>query len=205
MEITKNIYIDNNDNTLHISIGLTNISNSLTQEDLGFQTIYVYNNKSFVDGNPIYIKNLEEQGYPQEYNITLTDNDLAIMDQVLNQSCYYPDILSDLLIIVVSMHYSDSYTNNHSCRETPSAFTFAVYNPCRLYNGLLPSINELEQNCNQIPMNFINGLLRKKAIDACIEAGHFEQACKYWCKFYQHGATTFSSASTNSGGCGCHG
>lgn len=86
----------------------------------------------------------------------------------------------------------------------PSIVTYAVYNPCHLYNELLPSINELESNCNQLPMNFINGMLKKKAIDACIGAGHFGQACKYWCKFYQHGAVTFSSASTG-GGCGCHG
>lgn len=206
MEITKNIYIDNNDSTLHISIELTDIPELQYSENIGFKSIYIYNNKSFIDGNPIYIKTFEgEEEYIQEYNMTITDNDLAIMDQVLNQSCYYPDILSDLFIIVVSMNYNDEYINNHSCRETPSSFTFAVYNPCRLYNGLLPSIGELEQDCTQIPMNFVNGLLRKKAIDACIEAGHFEQACKYWCKFYQHGAATFSSASTNSGGCGCHG
>ena len=204
MEITKNIYIDNSDSTLHISIELTDIPEQYS-EDVWLKALYIYNNKSFVDGNPICIKNLTLQGHIQEYSDTFTDSALAITDQALNQSCYYPDILSDLFIIVVSIDYNNQYTSSHSCIETPSSFTFAVYNPCRLYNGLLPSINELEQDCTQIPMNFVNGLLRKKAIDACIEARHFEQACKYWCKFYQHGAATFSSASTNSGGCGCHG
>ena len=81
MEITKNIYIDNNDSTLHISVKLTDIPELQSSEDIGFKSIYIYNNKSFIDGNPIYIKTFAgEEEYIQEYNRTLTDNDLTIMD-----------------------------------------------------------------------------------------------------------------------------
>lgn len=202
MEITKNIYIDNQ-RQLHVYVDITEGNSDSVDNGIYITSAQIYNNKSYIDGNPIY--NIHVDSNSHKIDEIITDSNIAVMDQVLNESCYPTDLHKSLLIIVLSLEYSVEYQSSHTCAQTPNVLTFAVYYPCTLYTGLLPSINELEQDCTQIPMNFVNGLLRKKAIDACIEAGHFEQACKYWCKFYQHGAATFSSASTNSGGCGCHG
>ena len=197
MEITKNIYIE--DGELHINV---TIEGQGATPDIYFTNMTIYNNKSFIDGNPIYLKTYSNN--ETSINEVLTESNLNAINQVRYDSCYPSNVNTGLFIIVFTLDYSPAYQLSHSCSEMPSILTFAVYNPCNLYAGLLPSINELEGDCNALPMNFINGILRKKAIDACINAGHFEQACKYWCKFYQHGAATYSSASTG-GGCGCHG
>jgi hypothetical protein len=58
MDITKDIYINTNDNTLHINIELTDFPETFSDssEEAGFKALHVYNNKSFIDGNPIYVK-----------------------------------------------------------------------------------------------------------------------------------------------------
>ena len=197
MEITKNIYIDSNRNLhLKVLIGQEESSNNIR-----ITGIQVYNHKSYIDGNPIY--QIENQ-WGNYYDDIITESNITAMDQVLNNSCYAVDLHNSLIIIVVSVEYSPEYLASHSCCDAPGFFTFATYYPCTIYNRILPTVRELEQECNAVPMNFIDGLLKKKAIDVCIEAGHFEQACKYWCKFYTHGRSTMGSSSSG-GGCGCHG
>lgn len=202
MEITKNIYIKNNRLYINASLEGSIVSSN---EQYGFQSVMIYTSKSYIDGSPVYQHVWDENIYQHSYQAILTESDLNVMNKVLNGACYSVDISKELFIIVFSMKYNTEYVASHTCQDTPSTYTFAVYDKCNLYNGLLPSINELEDNCNVLPMNFVNGILKKKAIDACIEAGYYEQASKYWCKFYLHGAATFNSASSNSGGCGCHG
>ena len=197
MDITKNIYIDSNRN-LHLDVA---IGQEEEANDINITSIQIYNHKSFIDGNPIYsIQDIHGNHYSQ----IITESNINAMDQVLNNSCYSQNLHNSLIIVVVSVEYNVEYQASHSCCEAPGFFTFATYYPCAVYNKILPSIRELEQEC-AVPMNFIDGLLKKKAIDVCIESGHYEQACKYWCKFYTHCSGTMGSISSNRGGCGCHG
>lgn len=192
MEVTKNIYIDNSRNLqLEVTIG--------QQGQVESMQIDIYNHKSFIDGNPIF--HTDVQG--NHYAGTITESNINAMDQVWNNSCYAVDLHHSLIIVVVTAHYSTEYLAQQSCCDS-GLFTFATYYPCTIYNRILPTIRELEQECNAVPMNFIDGLLKKKAIDVCIESGHYEQACKYWCKFYTHGGSTMGSSGSR-GGCGCHG
>ena len=192
MEITKNIYIDNSRN-LHLEV-------TIGQEgQVESMQIDIYNHKSFIDGNPIFHTEVEGNHYED----TITESNINAMDQVLNNSCYSVDLHHSLIIVVVTAQYSTEYLAQQSCCDS-GLFTFATYYPCTIYGNIIPSIGELEQDC-AVPKNFIDGLLKKKAIDLCIESGHYEQACKYWCKFYTHGGSTMRSYSSSRGGCGCHG
>lgn len=194
MEVTKNIYIDNSRNLqLEVTIG--------QEGQVETMQIDIYNHKSFIDGNPIFqIKNIEGNHYAD----TITESNINAMDQVLNNSCYAVDLHHSLIVVVVTAQYSVEYLAQQSCCDS-GLFTFATYYPCTVYSNIIPSIGELEQEC-AVPKNFIDGLLKKKAIDLCIESGHYEQACKYWCKFYTRGISTMGSHSSSSrGGCGCHG
>ena len=196
MEITKNIYIDS-DRKLHLSVRIGQEGST----DATITQIDIYNHKSFIDGNSIYrIENIQGNSYTE----VITESNINARDQVLNSSCYATDLHHSLIIIVVSVDYDNNYAASHSCYEIPGIFTFAIYYPCAIYNRIFPTVRELEQECNAVPMNFVDGLLKKKAIDVCIEAGHYEQACKYWCKFYTHGGSTMGSSSSR-GGCSCHG
>lgn len=201
MNITKNIYIDS-ERKLHVYVNITEGTDDQIDNGIYITSAQIYNNKSYIDGNHIYSIHVENNSH--KIDEVITDSNIAVMDQVLNESCYPTDLHKNLLVIVLSLEYSDAYQNSHTCAQTPNVLTFAVYYPCAVYNKIIPSIRELEQEC-AIPMNFIDGLLKKKAIDVCIESGHYEQACKYWCKFYAHCVGTIGSISSSRGGCGCHG
>ena len=192
MEVTKNIYIDNSRN-LHLEVTVGQ------QGQVESMQIDIYNHKSFIDGNPIFRTNVNSN----QYSDTITESNINAMDQVLNNSCYAVDLHHSLIIVVVTAQYSRDYLLQQSCCDS-GLFTFATHYPCTIYSNIIPSIGELEQEC-AVPKNFIDGLLKKKAIDLCIESGHYEQACKYWCKFYTHGGSTMGSYSSSRGGCGCHG
>lgn len=192
MEVTKNIYIDNSRNLqLEVTIG--------QPEQVDSMRINIYNYKSFIDDKPIFSINVQGN----HYEGTITESNINAMNSVLNDSYYTVDLHHSLIIVVVTVEYNPYYSAQQPCCDS-GVFTFATYYPCTIYNKILPTVRELEQECNAVPMNFIDGLLKKKAIDVCIEAGHFEQACKYWCKFYTQGGSTIGSSSSG-GGCGCHG
>lgn len=66
------------------------------------------------------------------------------------------------------------------------------------YNMFMKHIKEVEKNC-QVPQGLIDIILRFKALDTSVDAGHYIQAIKYFNKWFKTDYT--SNITTN---CGCH-
>lgn len=73
-----------------------------------------------------------------------------------------------------------------------------VFNLYPIYAKIMGYIRELDHNC-VIPKNFIDMLLKFKALEISIKTGHYTQAIKYWNKFFKDKC---KSTPIN---CGCHG
>jgi len=211
MKTIDNTYIDK-DRNLHIDIELGNEGDGIIVESL-----FVYSNKSFLDnGYWVFSHEFGENERGRKVVLQYSEGELNTF-HMTDQSGLYPysiDLHNNLVIIQVQIEYTTEYHASHTCSQAPDSLTFAVYYPCKVYNGILPSLKELEDDCN-IPVNLINGLLRKKAIDTCIRSGHFDQACRYWEKFYNKCTGSFQaipnvqSTTTQTqkgrGGCNCNG
>lgn len=68
-----------------------------------------------------------------------------------------------------------------------------------IYQATMLYMNEVLVDCN-ISKNFVDHILKFKALDTCITMGQYTQAIKYWKKFYLNLPT--SSITSN---CGCNG
>lgn len=67
------------------------------------------------------------------------------------------------------------------------------------YRSMVNCMKEVENDC-EIPRNFINSILRFKALDLCIKTGHYTQAIKYWNKFFKRVKTRTANSE-----CRCYG
>ncbi len=67
------------------------------------------------------------------------------------------------------------------------------------YNSMLSYIREVEKNCT-IPKEFIDTILRFKAIEIGIKTGNYPLVIKYWKKYFSKIKNT--SVTKN---CGCYG
>lgn len=74
-----------------------------------------------------------------------------------------------------------------------------VANLYPFYRSMVNYMKEVEDEC-EIPKNFIDALLRFKALELSIRTGHYAQAVKYWNKFFRG----VKSKPINTG-CRCHG
>lgn len=67
------------------------------------------------------------------------------------------------------------------------------------YRSIVGTLKEVENNC-EIPKNFINSLLRFKALEISLKTGNYIQAIKYWNKFFVGIKNNFIDTH-----CKCHG
>lgn len=74
-----------------------------------------------------------------------------------------------------------------------------VANLYPFYRTMVNYMKEVEDEC-EIPKNFIDVLLRFKALELSIRTGHYAQAIKYWNKFFKG-----VKSKTINTGCRCHG
>ena len=87
------------------------------------------------------------------------------------------------------------------CGLDNSKIMGTVFNLQGIYNGMMSYIRQLENNC-VIPKNFIDAILKYKALEVAIRTGNYPLVIQYWNKFYQN--KTCSSV-TNIKPCGCYG
>lgn len=74
-----------------------------------------------------------------------------------------------------------------------------VVNLYNLYTTLMSGVKELSDSCS-VPTGFIDTFLRQYVIDACIKAGNYPLAIKYWNEFFLNKKKVYTSKS-----CGCNG
>lgn len=74
-----------------------------------------------------------------------------------------------------------------------------VANLYPFYRAMVNYMKEVEDEC-EIPKNFIDALLRFKALELSIRTGHYAQAIKYWNKLFME-----VKSKTINTRCRCHG
>lgn len=74
-----------------------------------------------------------------------------------------------------------------------------VANLYPFYRSMVSSMREIEDEC-EIPKNFIDSLLKFKALELSIRTGYYTQAIKYWNKFFKG-----VKGKVINTGCRCHG
>ena len=182
------------DRELKIDVDLSE-ENSTTR-NVWVTNIEIFNTHSYLDGVSVYQKRFRDYNTPGDTNpeftnpFVIAELNMNTFDSITNEgNCHSTDIFNDIMIVNVSFGYSVSYqANSTCCSQTPSVSTIALYNSCTVYSYAINAISEC--NCkdmceDNLPYGFMYALLKKKAIDACLECGHYDQACRYYIKFFR--------------------
>ena len=81
---------------------------------------------------------------------------------------------TDLFIAAVRLDTDMAYAVNNDCLASQIIY-HAIYYPCNIYNRILSHIKEIENPCNDLQTSgLVDELLKKKAIDLCVESGNLE-------------------------------
>lgn len=226
MNLDDNIKLSiGKDRTMTLSVDLSEYNTDV--QTMKVSAITIYNTRSYLDNIPVMEITEDSVVWTQDiedaskFELTLSEQNLNQYDAINNgDSCHNTDMLNDIIIVQLTFDYNASFVQNHPCCDTTSTAEIAGYYPCPIYSRAINSIGNSFDKCSceeSLPYGFVNELLKKKAIDACISAGHYNRACWYYSKFYKidncncscnggqkSGSNTFSSKSTKSN-CGCHG
>lgn len=104
--------------------------------------------------------------------------------------------LKDLLFVYVRV--KGTPTPNTPCDMDNITTLGTVVNMYPFYQQAINYIGELASNCN-IPQNFIDFILRTKALELSLKTGNYPDAIKFFNKFFNGKDTTV----IRKGGCGC--
>lgn len=106
------------------------------------------------------------------------------------------DLYSDILFVYVIA--TGTPAADTPCGFDNSKIMGTVVNLQGIYNNMLSYIRQVENNCS-IPKEFIDSILRFKAIEVGIKTGNYPLVIKYWKKFFSRKKNI--SVTTN---CGCY-
>ena len=122
---------------------------------------------------------------PKRIRLELDSKDLGV---VINDTLFF------VYVIVKGTPSPDT-----PCGMDNTTTLGVVCNLYPIYQSMIGYIKEVNNEC-EIPKNFIDALLRFKALELSIRTGHYAQAIKYWDKFFRG----VKSKNINTG-CRCHG
>lgn len=113
---------------------------------------------------------------------------------IYKNKLFIPDVKKDLLIITPQIMGLETIPSNSPCGIDIINST-AVYNKTILDNIGIKYINELNNSCN-VPVGFIDFILKQKALDLSISTNNLNNAIKYWDNIINNNTIT---------NCGCNG
>jgi hypothetical protein len=160
--------------------------------DVTLDTIIIDNQNTYIDNgpssNPILSINIKEY-----YTKVLTESSCEYA-QVYSESqeykCYIKDSKNIRLLINLE-DYNIKSTDilfvyvisegTPTCEIVKPYILGTVVNLYYIYTNAMNYIRETECNCS-IPKNFIDFILRLKALELCIKTGNYIKAIKYWNK-----------------------
>lgn len=108
------------------------------------------------------------------------------------------DPCNDMLFVYVIA--SGTPSSDTPCGFDNSKIMRTVINLKGIYDCMLSYIRQIEHDCI-IPKDFIDSILRFKALEVAIRTGNYPLAIKYWKRFYQDNLKS-TQLTTN---CGCYG
>lgn len=116
----------------------------------------------------------------------------------LTQSDFPDNFKMDIDLFFVYMLSGGYPEPNTPCGMDKAWSAGAVANLQRIYNKGISYIKELSNSC-EIPTGFADFILKYKAFVLSIRACDFQQAIKFWRKFFSKDNKMITK------GCGCHG
>ncbi len=162
-------------------------------KDVYLDSIHIDTQQTFIEtgpsNNPIYsyiVPDNEQFIYTQDYGcrvVTEQEEDILVNELGTKHIRQFIDID----FIGNNLFFVWVVTKGNSTEDTPcgmkDAITLGVaYNKLPAYNAAMKYINSIE-GCN-IPREFMDFIFRKKAFETCLEVGNYNQAIKYWNKFF---------------------
>lgn len=160
---------------------------------------------------PIYIKILNDTDYNKIYSVPdckcnpiITEDSECFTEKKLvkhlrlsiDQSELGVSLSNTMLFVyVIAKGYPSP---NTPCGYDNSKVMRVVANLYPYYQNMMKGIKELNNKC-VVPKQFIDNILRLKAIELSIKTGNYLQAIKYWKEFFN------SSNTITPKPCGCYG
>ena len=113
-------------------------------------------------------------------------------------SLYGIDPYKDMLFVYVIA--SGTPSADTPCGLDNSKIIGTVVNLKYMYDNMLCYIRQIENEC-EIPKNFIDSILKYKALELSIRTGNYPLAIKYWNKYLSNSNPNISTIKT----CNCYG
>lgn len=159
-------------------------------DDVTLDTIIVDNQDTYVDNGPSSNPMLSID-VKEHYTKVLTETDCEytpIYSESQEYECYVKDGKS-IRVLVRLDDYNIKSTDilfvyvmsngTPSCEVDKSYILGTVVNLYTIYSKAMNYIRGIECDCS-IPKNFIDFILRLKALELCIKTGNYTKAIKYW-------------------------
>ena len=113
-------------------------------------------------------------------------------------SLYGIDPYKDMLFVYVIA--SGTPSADTPCGLDNSKIMGTVVNLKYIYDNMLCYIRQIENEC-EVPKNFIDSILKYKALELSIRTGNYPLAIKYWNKYLSNSNPNISTIKT----CNCYG
>lgn len=175
-------------------------------KDVSIASVVVDNQDTFIlegpSNNPIYIKDFEVEAeekdvYTFEGQVH-NENEATVHTEIMpsrvshirlalsEQDCNNINFKDSMLFIYVIT--SGEPTSPY---EEKTQIMGTLINLEYVYKQALLNLRQVENDCC-IPKNFIDFMLRYKALELCVQTGNYVQAIKYWKKFFINKKVTFN-------------
>lgn len=160
----------------------------------------IYIDAIIIDTQDTFISNGPSSNPIYYYEIPKSNNPEIVGQKEVRLELDYMDLGVDInktlfFVYIIAKGTPAANTPCNMDNATTLGVTANLYN---YYNYMLQSMKEIENDC-VIPKNFIDSILRFKALELSIKTGHYPQAIKYWNKFF----INLENKVTNI--CSCHG
>lgn len=177
-------------------------------KDVEIDSIVIDSQDTYVDNgpsqNPVYIKEFTVE---DDLSVSIPCCDCDACEEGRRLTRHIKILLSDrdlnvslnntiLFVYVIAKGYPSPDT---PCGYDNSKTMGVVVNLYPYYQSMMNGIKEIADDCS-VPKQFINNVLRFKAVELAIKTGNYIQAIKYWKMFFSPDKL---KATTKP--CGCYG
>ena len=183
--IDSSIHKDaSNTEILDLSFSYTPFAyNGVTYDKWGISEIKIWNDEKYINSetipvNPNYSFSNTTGEIITSKTLQLTKTDLGMLSGNIHDHIWY--------IYVKIEFYGDSTSKDQSQLPcgTKQYITVPTCNLNEFYNTILYFIRQINDKCCDIPMDFINYLLRYKALKFAIAAGNYDFVNELWLKYF---------------------
>lgn len=162
-------------------------------------TIYsdVYIDSIVIDTQDTYVENGPSNNPIYKYTVDKDTNSKEAKHTRLILSDKDIDLSNNLLFVYVIA--TGTPAPSTPCGMDNSISIMPIFNTNIIYQQSMKYIRSIESNCD-IPKQFIDYILRIKALELALNTGNYLLAIKYWNKFFKN---IFTQESINT--CNCYG